>query len=67
MEGHERISGEWSLLQQQWRATRSEWQDVVAVKFEKEYWGEWEAQVPLLLRELGELEDTLDRALRSLS
>lgn len=67
MDGHDRIGGEWSLLQQQWHASRRDWQDAVAVNFEKEYWWEFEAQVPVLLRELVELEDTLDRALRSLS
>jgi hypothetical protein len=65
--GYDRINGEWLILRQQWYATRRDWQDAVAVKFEKECWEGWETQIPLLLTSLGEIEDTLDRALRTLS
>lgn len=66
-DSYERIRGEWSQLTGQWRATRKEWQDSVAARFEKEYWTSWEDQFPKLLRELNELEETIDKALRSLN
>lgn len=63
----EQLQGEWSLLQERWHVTRQEWQDTVAAQFEREFWEQWEAHLPALLRELDELDDSLDRALRSLS
>ena len=63
----ERSHGEWSTLDDQWHTTRRDWNDVVAIRFEKEFWSQWEADFPMLLRELDGLEETLDRALRSLS
>lgn len=62
-----RLRSEWSLLEQQWHASRRDWRDPVAVKFEREFWSQWEAEVPGLIRELADLEEDLDRALRSLS
>ena len=66
-DSYERIRGEWSQLTDQWRTTRKEWQDSVAARFEKEYWTSWEAQFPKLLRELKELEETIDAAFRQLN
>jgi hypothetical protein len=66
-DSYERIRAEWSQLAGQWHATRKEWQDSVAARFEKEYWTAWEDQFPKLLRELNELEETIDKALRNLN
>jgi len=63
----ERAHSEWSRLEEQWLNTRREWRDEVAARFEREFWQPWKQDLPRLLRELDELEDTLDRALQSLS
>jgi hypothetical protein len=67
LDTNERLRSEWSLLEQQWHASRRDWRDVVAVRFEREFWSQWEAEVPVLIRELADLEESLERALRALS
>jgi hypothetical protein len=61
------LSAEWSLFEHQWHTTRRDWRDAVAERFENEFWKQWEAEFAPLLRELNELEDSMDLALRSLS
>ena len=65
-DAYQQLSTDWSLLREQWQATRYDWQDAVATRFEKEYWREYEEVLPLLLRELLELDETVERAFRSL-
>jgi hypothetical protein len=62
----ERAYFEWSRLKEQWDATRVDWRDDVAKRFEKDFWQSWETEVPKFLCELHELEDTLDQALNSM-
>jgi hypothetical protein len=67
LDGNERLRSEWSLLQQQWHDSRRDWRDSVAAGFEREFWFQWESEVPQLIGELADLEENLERALRSLS
>ncbi len=62
-EMYERMRGEWTSLQKHWEATREQWHDTVEQRFEKEFWREWEQQVPKALKRLAELERVLDQAL----
>lgn len=66
-ESYERLCSEWSLLQQEWQTARRLWGDAVADRFEREFWGEWETQFPSLLRDLADVQELTDRALRTLS
>lgn len=63
---HHGLRGEWSVLESQWRSTRNQWADAVADHFEKDFWQELEDGVPAFLRELEQVDETLDRALRAL-
>ncbi|MCU1263947.1 MAG: hypothetical protein JWM21_265 [Acidobacteria bacterium] len=63
---HDDLRGEWSALEAQWHSTRSQWRDAVADRFEKEFWQEMEEGIPQFLRELEEVDQTLNQALRSL-
>jgi hypothetical protein len=60
------LRGEWSALESQWHSTRSQWRDGVANRFEKEFWREMEEGVPKFLRELEQVDETLNQALRTL-
>ena len=59
------IRGEWRLLLSQWSSTRAQWRDMVAVQFEKDFWRQWEHEVPGLLNALEDLDNVLDQALRA--
>lgn len=63
---HHALRTEWSVLESQWRSTRSQWRDAVADHFEKDFWQDLEDGVPTFLRELKQVDETLDQALRSL-
>lgn len=65
-EVHDSLRSEWSALESQWHSTRSQWGDSVAKRFEKEFWREMEEGIPQFLRELEQVDETLNRALRSL-
>lgn len=60
------ITERWSSLQAQWAQCRSEWNDGVAERFEREFWSEWEELVPRALPLLRELEDALHSAKRQM-
>jgi len=64
---HDSLRGEWSALESQWRSTRSVWRDAVADRFEKEFWHDMEEGVPQFLRELEQLDDVFNQAIRSLN
>lgn len=65
-EVHDSLRSEWSALESQWHSTRSQWRDSVADRFEKEFWRAMEEDVPQFLRELEQVDETLNQALRSL-
>lgn len=64
---HERLRGEWAVLESQWQATRSQWSDGVGDRFEKEFWEEMEEGMPRFLRELRQVDNTLTEALKALN
>ena len=61
-DAYDRLRGHWSVLQDQWHATREVWRDDVGDRFEQEFWQEWEATVPLALKTIRELEEILHQA-----
>jgi uncharacterized protein YukE len=63
-DSYDRLRGEWSALSRQWEGTRAEWCDSIGDRFEREFWPEWEDEVPKLLRAMSELDEALDAALR---
>jgi hypothetical protein len=65
-EVHDSLRSEWSVLESQWHSTRSQWRDGVADRFEKGFWREMEEGIPQFLRELEQVDETLNQALRSL-
>lgn len=65
-ESHDSLRGEWSALEAQWQSTRGHWRDNVAARFEKEFWQQMENCIPQLLRTMDEVEETFNRAFRSL-
>jgi hypothetical protein len=62
----EQLIEQWRTLVFQWRRTRSEWNDPVALQFEREVWDELERTVPRFLDALGELNSSLERVEREL-
>jgi hypothetical protein len=64
---HDRLRHEWSALESQWHSTREQWDDVVGERFEKEFWHVLDEEIPNFLRDLQQLDDTLDQAFRRLS
>jgi hypothetical protein len=65
-EVHDGLRSQWSALESRWHSTRREWRDRVADRFEKEFWHDMEAGVPEFLRELEQIDETFNQALRSL-
>jgi hypothetical protein len=63
-EREDRVLAHWSALQAQWGTSRSAWRDVVALRFEQEYWSEFETEMPKLLAALEDLEESLATARR---
>lgn len=62
----EELSAKWSLLQAQWSECRSTWNDVVAERFERDFWTEWQSSLPEAVHVLKILEEALERAERDL-
>ncbi|MDQ3812928.1 MAG: hypothetical protein M3347_03145 [Armatimonadota bacterium] len=60
----EALASEWAKLQQEWAHCRDEWDDVVAQRFEREFWSRWEETVPGAIDLLRELEEALSEAER---
>jgi hypothetical protein len=63
---HDNLRSEWSGLESQWHSTRRQWRDGVADRFEKDFWNEMEEGMPQFLREMEQVNETLNQALRSL-
>lgn len=62
----EELSAKWSSLQAQWSQCRSTWSDVVADRFEHDFWSEWQSSLPQAIRVLQTLEEALARAEKDL-
>lgn len=62
-EAHGSIDGGWSQLRETWGAVRGEWRDAVALRFEREWWQQFEEVVPRWLDALAEVDEVLERAL----
>lgn len=54
----------WASLQQHWTNTREQWNDPVAMRFEREFWSEWENALPKAIDLMRELEKALTQANR---
>lgn len=59
------LQSHWNSISAQWQTTRHAWRDVVGDRFEREFWSILEDQIPKLLRAMDDLDETLDKALRS--
>lgn len=60
---NESIRAEWRLLLSQWKSARTQWRDPVALRFERDFWRQYEEEVPRFLQILDQLDDVLERAL----
>lgn len=47
-----------------WYATRSGWRDDVALRFEREFWRDWEEEAPRLLASMPDIDDLVSTALQ---
>ena len=63
--GQERIQGRWRMLQQQWHASCSQWNDPVRYHFEREFWQEWEQIVPATMEAMQQLAEVVSAAQRA--
>lgn len=52
----------WRRLQAEWSEVRNNWRDSVAENFERDCWDELEMEVPLLLKAMEELDETINQA-----
>jgi hypothetical protein len=52
----------WSHLRQRWEATAAGWDDNVRIRFEREYWSEYERLMDPFLDRMHELEQALRNA-----
>lgn len=59
------IRSEWRLLMSRWNSVRAQWRDPVAAKFEREFWQQFEVEVPRFLKAMEDLQDVLARATRA--
>lgn len=53
------LSVEWSLLQEQWAATRQAWRDEVAARFEATCWEDCLGTIPELLEAIELLDEAI--------
>ena len=60
----ERINSEWSKLQAQWQKTSVMWNDSEKIRFEKEFWLEYEPIIRATLKQLERLDKVIDQAKR---
>ena len=57
----------WNSLQAQWQTTRQDWRDEMGDLFEREFWINWEEEMPKLLRAMENLEHTIEQGMRRTS
>ncbi len=62
----EELSAKWSSLQAQWSQCRGTWNDVVADRFERDFWNDWQSALPEAIRVLQTLEEAVERAEKDL-
>lgn len=62
----EELSAKWSSLQAQWSQCRGTWNDVVADRFERDFWSDWQSSLPEAIRVLRTLEEALERTEKDL-
>ena len=63
----EELSAKWSSLQAQWTECRGTWSDVVADRFARDFWADWQAALPEAIRVLQRLEEALECAEKDLN
>ncbi|MBN2006249.1 MAG: hypothetical protein JXA21_23040 [Anaerolineae bacterium] len=62
---HDRLKAGWQVLQTRWQASRAQWDDPVARRFEKEFWQEYEQVLPATLQEMQNLAEVIAQARRN--
>jgi len=62
----EELSAKWSSLQAQWSQCHGTWNDVVADRFERDFWSDWQSALPEAIRVLQALEEALGHAEKNL-
>ena len=60
----EKVKNEWRRLERQWKKTSEEWNDGVKRQFEKEFWQEFDRQVPGFIKTLEETSQAIAGACR---
>jgi hypothetical protein len=60
----ENILSEWTKLQAQWQKTSALWNDSAKVRFEKEFWQEYEPIIRATIKQLERLDQIVDQAKR---
>ena len=63
----EKVRNEWRRLKDQWKKTSEEWNDDVKGRFEKEFWQEFERQVPTFIKTLEETSSAITKARKDLA
>jgi hypothetical protein len=58
----ESIISEWSKLQAQWQKSSVMWNDSEKIRFEKEFWQEYEPIIRATLKQLERLDQVIDQA-----
>jgi len=61
---HERIRNGWRVLQRQWQASGTLWNDPVQRRFEREFWQDFERVVPATMNEMQKLAEVIAQARR---
>ena len=61
---HDQLDEQWRLLQREWQTAGEEWKDGTRAGFENEIWRDYQSAMPVALRELQQLIDLIERALR---
>ena len=58
----EEAAAQWASLQRQWSLAREGWNDEVALRFEREFWSEWQSVMPQTVELLRDLEAAMENA-----
>jgi len=64
-DAHEHLKADWRVLQTRWQASRAQWDDAVAQRFEKDFWQECEQVLPATMQEILKLSEVLAQARRN--
>jgi hypothetical protein len=63
-DARERLDAAWKSLQERWRDTSVVWKDAISRRFERDFWQEFERQVPPTLEEMQKLAGVIAQARR---